>query len=664
MLVEQLELSNQPSAARLQAKQLHDLAPNARSYAQLAEDPGSAQDSKSQRAAGFAKDNAFYAAYRRNGLEMVRKSAQRTFSGGSAVILLSDKVIQVRVDGGISVYTHRLTRPLSKDGIDRYGEVSIPAGADLLELRTIKASGQIIEPELAQQKATISMPALEIGDAIEEEYVMHFADPDQVPDTASSHTFGSFLAPILYSRLVLLTPADGQVDVRDVSGVPQPLVGENDGTVIRIWERDNIAQSVAESFQPPVHLLPTISVVVAEKSRDRLRDELIDATRSGIRVNEALWSLQLPQALSESERARRLYRFVTSKIDSTGPDWAGNAAEETLQNGQGSRTSTLLALARIAGLKAGLILARQADRSCGRDHDLSCYTEPLVRFWYANGEVTDVDAESEDLPFGTVPPWMDTREALFVPLLAEDEKKPALVAVTTAYAREKSIAKAELSFRQEDLLASMEIRLGASRAQEVRGLLRSAGQRELQAFLEQLALRIFPGATMVEGSVAHLDDVEQSLEISLRCTVPQFITRQGNVIDIDQLVPALGLRTLYAKAPSRRFPLYIESLFFENTTFHVRLPEGLRVRSLPSDFNGKSEFGEYSVHFVQSARQVDIHREFRVPVQVIAPEKYADFASFAQKIEEAERQRISLELAKDLPAVRQYRVPPATGMLR
>lgn len=664
LLVQELVLSNQQGAARLQAKQLRDLAPNARSYAQLVQDPNSAQDSKSQRAAGFTHTDEFYVPYRRDGIELVRKSVQRSFSGGAAVVLLSDKVIHVQPDGPVSVYIHRITRLLNKDGISHYGEIALPRSADLLELRTIKSSGQVIEPELAQQKATISMPALEPGDAIDEEYVIHFTGLGQSHTSATAHTFGSFDTPVLYSRLVLLSALDARLTIREQAGAPQPLVGENNGTVIRIWEHDNIAQTLAESFLPAINLLPTITVVAVEKTRDRLRDELMDATRTGLHVNEAASGLHLTQVSGESEKAKRLYRFVTTRIDSTGPDWAGSPAEDTLQNGQGSRTSALLALARTVGLRAGLLLARKVDQSCAKEHDFSCYTEPVVRFWFTNGEIADVDAESDDLPFATLPPSLETRDALFVALVPEDEKKPEIAALAAKSANEKSVAEGEISFHQGDLLASLDIRLGAARAQEIRGLLRNGGERERQAFFEQLAMRIFPGATAVTGSVAHDDDPELALELYLRCTVPQFINRQSGVIDIDQLVPALGLRAVYAKATERKFPLYIESLFFESTAFHLHLPETMQVRSVPSDFAGKSEFGEYSVRFVNSARQIDIHREFRIPVQVIAPEKYPAFTQFARQIDAAERQRISLEVGKDASALHQYRVPPATGMLR
>lgn len=649
-LVEQLLLANQISAAKLQARQLRAIAANAPDYVPELNETGVARDSRSERATGFATGGEFYVPYRRDGLDLIRKSAQRIFSGGEAVVLLSDKVVCVRREGPVSVYVHRITRPLNKAGITRYGEVTLSRGADLLELRTIKANGEIIEPELDQQKSTISMPALEPGDAIEEEYVLHYADLEQLPEGAAAHTFGSFAAPILHSRFVLLDPPDSVARVRQQAVLPLPLVGESNGMVVRIWERDNIAQTVPEPFLPAVNLLPTVTVAAAEKNIATLRDQLIDASRAGLHVNEALAELHLSQANGDVEKAQRLYRFVTSKIDSTGPEWAASPAEDTLANGQGSRTTALLAMARAVGLKAELLLARRIEQSCGKE--LSCYTEPLARFSLPNGETADVDAESDDLAFGDIPPSLDTREAHLVPLLSAEEKKTEIVALNPRLAGEKSFAEADLSFSEGDLVASIHVQLGSVRAQEVRNTLRSAGEHERQAFFEQLASRIFPGAASVTGVAAHESDPEQPLKLSVRCTVPQFMTRQSGLAEINQLAPDLGLATLYAKTTARKFPLLIDSLFFENTVFHVHLPAGMAVHSLPADFNEKTEFGEYTLRFVRLAQQIDIHRDFHIPVQVIAPDRYSAFVNFAMRIEDAERQRISLETSRDAAGAR------------
>lgn len=646
-LIEQLALDNQLDAAKLQARQLSEIAANTHSYAHLADDPNAAQDSKSQRAEGFAQGSEFYVPYRRDGVDVVRQTAQRKFSGGAAVVLLSDKVILAQRNGAVSVCVHRITRPLNKEGISRYGEVVLPGGADLLELRTIKASGEVIEPELVQQKATISMPALEPGDAIEEEYVMHYPEADQMPEGAGTLTFGSFAAPILYSRLVLLGPADAKISVREQAGAPQPLVGENNGMVIRIWERNNISQTIGESYLPAVNLLPTVTIAVVEKSDDQLRDELIEATRVGTHVNEAAVGIHLPQDLSEAEKAKRLYHYVTNKMDSTGPNWADSPAEDAFLSGQGSRTMALIALARVTGLRTGLVLARRIDQHCGKEHSLSCNTQPLVRFWLADGETVDADAESDDLPFGAIPPYLDPHDAVLVSFQPQEDKRQEIVNLAGAASSEESLAEGNLTFHESDLVADIQVRLGSTRAQEVRSLLRNAGDRERQAFFEQLAMRIFPGATAVVGSALHENDPEQALRLSLHCTVQQFINRQGNTVEIDQLAPALGLAPIYAKTTERKFPLYIESLYFESTVFHLHLPAGMDVRSLPADFAGKSEFGEYTLRFVRGQKEVDIRRDFKIPVQIVMPQKYASFRNFANLIDEAERQRISLEAVKD-----------------
>ena len=649
-LVEQLLLDNQLGAAKLQARQLREIATNSKDYVPSLKETGVAQDSRSERADGFANGGEFYAPYRRDGIDLVRKSAQRNFSGGDAVILLSDKVARIRNDGRVSVYLHCITRTLNKDGISRYGEVALPRGADLLELRTIKANGEIIEPELAQQKPTISMPALEPGDAIEEEYVLHYAELDLMPESASAHTFGSFAAPILHSRFVLLNPPEAMIQVREQAGTPLPLVGENNGMVIRVWERDNVAQAIAESFMPGINLLPTVTIAEAEKTSARLRDELIDASRAGLHVYETLTSLHLSETGGDVEKAKRLFRFVTTKIDSTGPDWAMSPAEDTLASGQGSRTMVLLALARAVGLRAELLLARKVEQNCGKE--LSCFTEPLVRFWLPNGESADVDAESDGLPFGVIPPSLDAREAHLIPLLTEEEKKPGIVALNPRLAGEKSVAEAEVTFPNGNLVADLHVQLGSMRAQEVRNTLRNASEREHDLFFEQLAMRIFPDASTITGTAAHENDPEQPLKLSVRCSVLQFINPQSGLMEIDQLAPALGLAALYGKTATRKFPLLIESLLFESTVFHLHLPDGTEVHSLPSDFTEKMEFGEYSLRFVRMPHQIDIHRDFRIPIQVVPPDRYGAFINFALRIDEAERQRISLETRKDAASLR------------
>jgi len=643
LLLEELVLSNQPDLARKQLSELRSIAPNAAGLADLMAAPEKLLDSSSPRAGGFIEGDEFYRDWRRDAPAIAREILPKPFTGGSAVILVSDKVIEVARDGSASIYVHNITRVLNKDGIVRYGEASVPRGSDLLELRTIKASGQVVEPELAQQKAAISMPALEPGDSVEEEYVTHYPSWDKGSEAASQFVFGSMQAPVIHSRLVVLSDPAAPVKVLLQNGAPAPPTRPAGA---RVWERDNISQIAAEPFLPEQNLLPAVSLVTGDDLRDRSRDLLIDSSRAGLGVMETLLSIRLEKTASEYERARRLYQFVTEKIDSTGADWASASAEDTLAAGQGSRTVTLLALAHAAGLDADLVLARRVDQSCPAEME-ACKSEPLVRFWLSNGKVIDVDPEAEGLPFGMLLPDLEARGALLVPLGPEPARNTQTVSLAVDSAPEKSTAQGDLSLDAEgNLSATIQMKLGVTRGDEVRGVLRGASDAERQAFFERLAMRIVPGATGVSGATSHERDVEEPMELSLRLQAPQFISRPAAINDIDQLVPALGLRSMYAKSSSRQFPLYIESLFFESAHFRLHLLAGIEAHALPSDFSARSEFGGYSVRFSKRPGEIEIEREFHIPVQLVPAGKYPAFVDFASRIDEAERQRISLEFTK------------------
>jgi tetratricopeptide (TPR) repeat protein len=645
MVIRELLLDGQEKEAAEQAKQLQQIAPNSPAYAEIAAAPDQALDSSSGRAAGFVQQNQFYAPYRRSGLEIVQRSANRRFSGGPSVTLLSDKVVSIQNDGSISIYVHRITRLLNKDGIARLGEVYIPRSADLLELRTIKtdANGKllIVEPELVQQKSTISMPALESGDSIEEEFVLHYTDWDEAPDDTAGFTFGSFTAPILYSRFVAITPEMLPIKIFQENGARDARLEHGNGNIVRTWENNDIAQTAPENNLPLDNQLPLVAIARVDKTNARLRDDLISATRIGPEVTSFAQSLQLTNA-TDFDKAQQLYRFVSTRIQSANAEWSANNAEDTLLNFQGSRTAVLLALSRALGLKSELVMARKVGQGCPRNKERACYTVPLVRFTFSSGRTVDADAESAGVPFGALPFDVDSEDAVLAPLRASDAQQ-VHVRLMPSTSDEKSVAEGELFLNESgSLTVDLHVKLGLARSQQVRAVLQASNQSERRIFFDQLAARIFSGATQVSGASTYLDDPERPLELTLQCQVPQIVAANGPW-KLDQLVPALGLRELYAKTTARRFPLYVDSVLFESTTFHLHLPPGFQVRSLPPDFSAHNHFGEYSVEFRSNAQEITIQREFHIPAQIIPGENYQLFLDFAGQIEQAERGRIGLD---------------------
>lgn len=660
MLVRELALSGDAAAAQRAAQKLAALAPNSERYTRLAssQDPAALLEDGS--AGDFADPNPFYSRWRRDGVQMVAQTLQRKFSGGPAVTLLDDRVARVDASGAISLYVHTVTRVLNRDGIERYGEVEIPRGADLLQLRTIKPDGSIAEPELTPNKATVSMPGLAPQDAIDEEYVAHLDGGIAAHPEVFCHTFGSFKAPILYSRFVVIPAVPVQIENHgDVPAGSQETT--EDGRAL-VWEKNDIAQSVSEvalpeaAVQPTVEVLPSLERGWAEV-RDQYRDQMIDAVREGSRVEQTARQVTRLASNADAEAmARGLYHWVVDNVRADDDAWTPGeipSAEDTLGSGTGSRTVTLLALARAAGLSADLLLARNPGTDQPRVPAWNAYTRPLALFHLPSRDIA-VDAEIDGLAFGALSPGVERSDALLVPLASEhasaveiaEMQRPVIVGVLgPAAVSEQSVASADVRLdRNGDLDADVHIVLGSWRASQMRSLLAATAPGQRGDFFLQMAARIFSGATQASGTVRYEGDPDHALEIDLHCRAPQFVNLSGQTADLDQFVPSLGLKKMYATGSQRQFPLFVDTPLVETSTFRVHLPAGVQVLRLAPDAQVRSDFGRYSLTFRQVQNGVvEIRRDFRIPVQLVPSNKLATFRGFAAQIDYAERQRMTVE---------------------
>jgi cellulose synthase operon protein C len=658
LLVRELALAGQAEKARAAAAELAALAPNSSRYRRLAEraasNPSALLDDGGLRNTEFARQEPFYAKYRRSGIEMVRTTNDRKFSGGPAVMLLNDRVSRLWDGGEVSVYVHKLTRVLDRDGIEKYGEVEIPRGAEVLELRTIKADGGVVEPESTPQKATVSMPALAAGGAIEEEYVLHYGDGGGIAEHAKEfrHTFGSFAAPILYSRFVAIAPAsDNSLRAEVAPGIVPARLETVGNASIRTWEKNDIPQSVEEAAIAQGDVLPVVALEQEilggwNNIRDRFRNQLVDALRMGPRVEHEAAEAR---AAESPAKAHEIFRRI---VDSVRPSGGFNpedmiSAEETLAGRSGSRTIAVLAVARAAGLDADLVLARNAGNLVrdGRA-SLALYSRPLLRFRFPDGREVFADAETDGLPFGALPPSLERRDALLVPVLRDNVEKAAagpLVSLPTTV-DEQSVADADVTLESDgSLRADVTIRMGAWRGAQMRTILGGIEPQQRARFYQQLAQRIFAGADEVTGATRNEHDPDRPLELTLHCRAPRYVSLGHSTTEIDQLVPTLGLKKMYSGS-NRRFPLYIDTPLVESARFRVHLPANVSVAGGMPELNLSGAFGSYSLSLRRLSPDVlDIQRSFRIPAQVVAPERFADFSLFAARIDEAERQKIILQ---------------------
>lgn len=370
-------LANNHDAAQRFARALHQVAPNWEWAGRLASNPEGILDSPS--ASSTADD--FYKPY-------IRDAPPMMANAGSIEdrVLINDRVVKLGRSGDAWIYQHTVTQVFDKHGIELVGEVEVPHSADLLILRTINRDGTFVEPELNDNKNTVSMPSLGEGDVVEIAYVQHLA-----ADTLkSSHEQLDFVfgSPDFATQSARLTV------IRD--GAPEPLLWHSanvkqievrqQNPAATTWEVTDLAPNPQELAAPHYELQPAMLWLQMDRSQPsdtlaRYRDQLIQATK----ITPGIERMALSLLGSNSEqRVAAAYQHVMASVENDSQTWDGQSvpsAQESFAQGEGSRVTALIALLSAMGFDADLEVAAEHGHhdpfaGCG---GFRCYTYPLVR---------------------------------------------------------------------------------------------------------------------------------------------------------------------------------------------------------------------------------------------------------------------------------------------
>jgi Flp pilus assembly protein TadD len=304
-------------------------------------------------------------AYRLDGRAVIRafEESQHRYAA-PAVVVLDRSVERVFPDGAALALTHEIVRVQSKDAIDHWAEVEVPAGAEVLTLRTHKPDGTTREPEEIAGKDTISAANVAIGDYIEWELLETKAPSGAFAPgfLGDRFFFQSFDAPLDRTELVLVTPRGTELafDARGGAPAPRRTPGPED-TVVTTFARTGVPQLFVErAAVPAIEYVPSVraSSGVAFPAWARyVAEQLAGTTRSSPALRAR--ARELAAGIPPTDRARlaaAVVSWVTESIE------AGNdlrdGATQALARGSGNRLALILALLRELGVPARPVLAR------------------------------------------------------------------------------------------------------------------------------------------------------------------------------------------------------------------------------------------------------------------------------------------------------------------
>ncbi|HVY45869.1 MAG TPA: DUF3857 domain-containing protein, partial [Minicystis sp.] len=182
---------------------------------------------------------------------------------GTAARVLDYSAIWVHTDGSARMLEHEIIRIQSREGIQEHAEQRLPRGL-VLNMRTIKKDGTILDPEFVEGKQTVTMPHLEVGDYIETESITQLRG-----DGAGGKIFEGprwFFReekiPYFRSEFVVISPKTRPLDVETTgAGVPKPTITESGALVTRRWRVDKSPALPEEPAMAPIQeFLPSVRI--------------------------------------------------------------------------------------------------------------------------------------------------------------------------------------------------------------------------------------------------------------------------------------------------------------------------------------------------------------------------------------------------------------------
>lgn len=127
---------------------------------------------------------------------LTNRSARARTKDSGAVIIWRQRVSRFLANGGEIRFVHHVVRLQDREAVDRFGELRLPPTAELWRVRTLKANGDVLPAEGLDDKDTISLRALAVGDAIEYAYFTFSRQTPRLRGSVESEAF-TFQHPVL-----------------------------------------------------------------------------------------------------------------------------------------------------------------------------------------------------------------------------------------------------------------------------------------------------------------------------------------------------------------------------------------------------------------------------------------------------------------------------------
>lgn len=579
--------------------------------------------------------------------KIIEEAKQKPFSeGADSELLLDQLMVRLFPDGSQMRYTHLITRVLTKKGVDEEGELNLNENLEILELRTIKADGSVFYPADIDNKTSISLSGIGIGDFIDEEHIEYlgpaYYDADGL-DAEMTFIFQGLDRIYHHSELVLIYPEGLQPEPIPVSTrMPvEPQVMSRDGLKIVRWLTEDMPPMTVEPAMPARAFSQPTASFYYNTTWQEIHDFYYDAARDRMGLTEkvkreaASWRAQ---AKDDLELAKLAYEKVTDHLERDGTFFRNvNLSWETRQ---GNATLLLANIYEELGLKSAIVFVQPKEMEhYGMDVPQPVYSYALLRIEIA-GKTYWADPNQKGIPFNYIPiAYRGARgmvlslDELFTTLPEGDPCDERIEKRYNLFFRGDGSAVGMTSDRFHGLVAG-----------QLKEGYKALNRPEIKQRIEAAINQDYPGAVVDEVTMA--DDLPRGqFELRTDFHHKTLAQTQADGLSVSFPLKKTPLLEAFGSLPSRKTPVMVRTPQCDTNTLALNIPEGYRWNVKPFNIMEKSQYGTYELSLtVKSERDLVLERRVFLDTTVVPPSDYPKFLAFLKAM--ASHEDLSLKATK------------------
>lgn len=582
--------------------------------------------------------------------------AKSVYPNDPAVVLLDDRVTVIHTEGGSESQNIMIVKVLNKQGIDNYKE---------MEFSGYIEKAIVIKPNGTQVKADISESGEVVFKTMEENDIVFVKWSTQSIEGGyflHHHYETSYFEmtyPVMLTRFAIVVPDNYKLAIKTQQMTDNPEKRSTELGTMHIWTLTNIPAVKTEVGMPKWEEIGKWVRVSSVPSWKELADWYGKITRSKVKtsyeIKEKTAEVLGTGNLSEDEKIKKIYEFITSKIRySSVPfrqnGWVPQKARDVLitQIGDCKDVATLgIAMLAEAGIKADYVLVNTGTKAINLqlpapdfDHCIASIETKKGRRYldftahhFAVNSIPSNDLDVMCLQIG------DNASSLFSLDRNKFDKTEIHVNSNVTVTDDM-----KLSIHQKTTLTG-------TMAASYRSAYYEQGYEELKKMVNEYFGSNFPSLEIDTVWVEHIEERDSLFVEHVKYTVPNFINEMGSykMLQVPWMYPLKPDESVSYK--ERKFPLeyeYLTDITKEKVT--ITLPSTTEPMEIAPISTFSSPIADYECKRSFAKGVLTLERTYKIKQRSATVQQYQQVKDFINNVVREDDKRILLGAAKAAPA--------------